>query len=101
MRAMLLSSAAGGISVIARPARRLVVAIRFSIGNAALLVAKSAASRFDKGAGRGCTFGQLLREKVRIATAPLESRNDEYERGMKATKGSDNVWQFTIWRQRS
>ena len=53
MRAMLLSSAAGGISVIARPARRLVVAIRFSIGNAALLVAKSAASRFDKGAGRG------------------------------------------------
>ena len=101
MRAMLLSSAAGGISVIARPAHRLVVAICFPNGNAARLFAKSAAGRFGKGAGRGFASGQLLREKVRIATAPLESRNDEYERGMKATKGSDNVWQSTIWKRRS
>lgn len=48
MRAGHLSSAVGGISVIARPARRLVVAICFSIGNAAHLFAKSAAGRFGK-----------------------------------------------------
>ena len=55
-----------------------------------------------KCAGRWFASGRLLRETVRIATAPLEPRNDEYERGMETTKGSERtVWQFTTWRQRS
>ena len=67
-----------------------------------LLFAKPVTGRFSKLAGRGFASGQLFREKVRITTAPLEPRNDEYERGIKTMKGSvRTVWQFTTWKRRS
>ena len=61
---------------------------------------KSVTDRFCKWAGHWFTSGQLLREKERIATAPSEPRNDKYERETKTTKGSENVWRFTTWKQR-
>ena len=93
-RALLLSSAAGGISVIARPARRLVVAIRFPIGNAARLFAKSATAQ---GTPFGCgRFGKW----ERIATAPSELRNDGTKND-EITKGGFDLWRSIIWKRPS
>ena len=98
MRAELLSSAQLSVlSLTAHPGIVRDAAVHCAARH--LLFAKPVTGRFSEIAGRGFASGQLFREKVRIATAPLEPRNDEYEREMKMMKGSvRTVWQFTTWK---
>ena len=98
MRAELLSSAQLSVlSLTAHPGIVRDATVHCAARH--LLFAKPVTGRFSEIAGRGFASGQLFREKVRIATAPLEPRNDEYEREMKMMKGSvRTVWQFTTWK---
>ena len=98
MRAELLSSVQLSVlSLTAHPGIVRDAAVHCAARH--LLFAKPVTGRFSEIAGRGFASGQLFREKVRIATAPLEPRNDEYEREMKMMKGSvRTVWQFTTWK---
>ena len=81
------------ISAIARPARRLVVAIRAFLSESQEQKWRSALPNLSlAGLARGNGLPRLL----------TEPRNDEYERTPKNDERTcDNAWQFTTWKQRS